>query len=219
MSKKLFSLIHGENLHLSTTKKVIPAKEFSKMLEGKQVIDSVKEDAELYRQEVVKECEKLKEQAKKEGYEEGFVSWAKEVKNLQQEIQSIRKEYAKMLAPIALKAAQKVVGKALQMSDTLIFDIVSNALKPVTQHKKIVIYVNKGDLRVLEEHREELKALFEEVEVLSLRERDDITSGGCVIETEAGIINARLENQWALLERAFEALLKKPETQEGMPTK
>ena len=32
--------------------------------------------------------------------------------------------------------------------------------------------------------------------------------GVCIIETEAGIINASLENQWRALESAFEAFMK-----------
>ena len=33
--------------------------------------------------------------------------------------------------------------------------------------------------------------------------------GGCLIETEAGIINAQLENQWRSLEAAFKAYTEK----------
>ena len=36
-----------------------------------------------------------------------------------------------------------------------------------------------------------------------------IEPGGCIIETEAGIINAQLENQWRSLENAFESFMKK----------
>jgi type III secretion protein L len=49
--------------------------------------------------------------------------------------------------------------------------------------------------------------------VLSLRDRSDIQPGGCIIETEGGIINAQLENQWRVLENALGILLKKKEPQ------
>ena len=37
-----------------------------------------------------------------------------------------------------------------------------------------------------------------------MRVRDDLQKGGVVIETEAGIVNATIENQWARIERAFQ---------------
>lgn len=206
MTNKFFSLIHGDEIHLASDKKVIPAKELQTLLKAKDVLKKVDEDAIKYREEVTKECELLKEQAQKEGYEAGFQEWANHILLFQKEINSIRQEYLKMLAPVALKATQKIVGKAFDLSNDLIYQIVENALKPVMQHKKITIYVNRDDVQFLEERREDLKLIFESIEALSIRERDDITKGGCVIETEGGIINARLENQWAVLEKAFEKL-------------
>src|SRR5262249_15045025 len=122
-----------------------------------------------------------------------------------------RHELEKTLIPVALKAAKKIVGREIELSEDTIVDIVSNLLKSVSQHKKITIYVNKKDLDSLEAARPRLKKIFESLEVLSLRERQDITPGGCVIETEAGIINAQLENQWRSLEAAFEKLMKSKE--------
>jgi type III secretion protein L len=206
VSNEFFSLIHGSEVHLAPNKKIIPAKEFETLLNAKDVLKKVQEDAHEYREEVMKECEALKEQAQKEGYEAGFQEWAEYILAFQNKTDSIRQEYVKMLAPVTLKATQKIVGKAFELSNDLIYKIVENALKPVLQHKRITIYVNKDDVQFLEEHREDLKSLFESIEILSIRERDDVTKGGCVIETEGGIINARLENQWAVLEKAFEKL-------------
>ena len=53
-----------------------------------------------------------------------------------------------------------------------------------------------------------IKKIFERLENLSIQERDDIEPGGCIIETEAGIINAQLENQWRSLEIAFDEFMK-----------
>ncbi|MEC7838966.1 MAG: HrpE/YscL family type III secretion apparatus protein [Chlamydiota bacterium] len=208
MKKKFFSLIHGDDVQVAPGTKVIPSKEYDTMLDAKGVVEKVQKDAVLFKEEVAIECEKLKEQAQKDGYEAGFQEWAEHIEKFQNEINALRKEYSKLLAPVALKATQKIVGKAFEMSDDLIYNIVNNALKPVLQHKKVTIYVNKDDLEALERNREKLRNVFESIETLSIREREDITQGGCVIETEGGIINARLENQWAVLERAFEQLLK-----------
>jgi type III secretion protein L len=208
VKKKFFSLLHGDSIHVAPETKVIPASEFSHALESYQVLEEVKKDALKYKQNVAEEIEKLKELAQHTGFEAGYKSWLEHVIKIEEEIAAVRRETEKVVLPVALRAAKKIVGRELELSQDTIVDIVSNSLKAVVTHKKIAIYVNRKDLEILDKNRNKIKDLFEELEVLSIRERDDVESGGCVIETEGGIINARLENQWRILENAFEKMMK-----------
>lgn len=208
MNKKFFSLIYGDQVHIAPKTKIVPADSFSKLIEASEVLEHIKKDAERYRNEVVQECEKLKEAAEQAGYEEGFKKWAEHVVNLEQEIEKVHREVQQLILPVALKAAKKIVAKELELSNIAIVDIIVANLKAVSQHKKITIYVNKNDLDVVEKNRPRLKETFESLESLSIRERSDVAAGGCIIETEIGIINAQLEHRWKVLEKAFEALLK-----------
>ncbi len=206
---KFFTLIHGDQIHLAPQNKIIPKEAFSQVMDAYEITEQVKKDAIQYRLEVTKECEKLKDEARKIGFEEGYKKWLEQLAHLETEIVQVRQELEKFLVPVALKAAKKIVGREIELADTTIVDIVSNSLKTVAQHKKITIYVNKKDLEILDRYRPQLKQIFEALEVLSLRERTDVTQGGCIIETELGIIDARLENQWRALEGALEQILKK----------
>lgn len=206
--KKIFTLINQGEIHLSPEVKFLPKEEVGELLNGKELLDKIQEDAENYRKEVVLECEKLKENAQTEGYEEGFKNWVEHVAALEKEIVKVRQEFEKVLIPIALKAAKKIVGREIQLNEETIVDIIANALKPVVTHKKITIYVNKKDFEAVEKNKPRLKQLFESLEAFLVRERGDIEQGGCVIETEGGIINAQLENLWRILERAFDQLMK-----------
>lgn len=207
-NKKFFSLIQGSPIHLAPNTKVIPQAEISQLMGGQEVLNEILKDAEKYREQVAVECEAIKEQAQKEGYEEGFKSWLEHVKKLEDEIARVREEMQKMIVPIAMKAAKKIVGREIELGEDTIVDIVSVSLKPVSTHKKIIIYVNKKDLEILEKNKPKLKSLFEVLEAFTLRERPDITQGSCIIETEGGIINAQIENQWRTLEKAFDQLIK-----------
>jgi len=208
LSKKIFSLIFGGSVRIAPKTKFLPSAAFSKLQDAEEVLQEVKKDVEKYKLQVAGECEKLKEQAQKEGFEAGFKQWAEQLVALENEMIRVRQDFEKVVVPVALKAAKKIVGREIELSPPTIVDIVSNSLKAVAQHKRITIYVNKKDLEILETHRTRLKQIFESLEGLSLRERSDVAQGGCVIETEGGIINARLENQWKVLESAFEALMK-----------
>lgn len=210
-SKKLFTLIHGDRVRIGPKAKVIPAEEFSTLQNAEEVLKQVQKDAQLYKKEVASEIEILKEQAQREGFEQGFQEWVEKLARLEEEIAKVRKDLEKTVLPVALKAAKKIVSKELELSPNAIIDIVATNLKAVSQHKQVVIYVNKKDLDLLEAQRPKLKQLFEALESLSIRERKDIAEGGCVIETEAGIINAQIDNRWRILESVFEKMMKAEE--------
>ncbi len=209
MSKQYFSLIHGGSIRVAPKRKVIPKEAIATLIDAQGVLHEVEKDAEQYRIDVAKECELLKEQAQREGFEEGFRHWVEKIAELENEVLQVRQDLEKMLVPVALKAAKKIVGREIELSEDTIVDIVSNSLKSVAQHKRITIYVNKKDLESLERNRPRLKQIFESLEALSLRERADVGPGGSIIETEGGIINAQLDNQWRILETALETVFKK----------
>lgn len=209
MSRKFFSLIHGDAIRIGPEARIIPAAEYSILLSAGEVLDLVKKDAEQYKKEVVAECEKLKEQAHAEGFEEGFKSWIEHIAKLEEEIKKVRSDMEKKVMPVAIEAAKKIVNKEIELAPATIVDIVCGTLKAVAQHKKITIYVNKNDLETVEANRPRIKQIFENLEALSIRARAELNPGGCVIETEGGIINAQLENRWRILETAFDNMMKK----------
>lgn len=209
MKKQFFSLIRGDSIRVAPDTKVIAKDAFSELLDSAEVLKLVKDDAEIYRRQVVDECEVIKQQAAIAGFAEGYKEWLERIAALEEEFIKIRQELEKILVPVALAASKKIVGREIELSDNTIVDIIAASLRSVSQHKRIVIYVNKEDVEILEKNKPRLKELFESLEILSIRPRQDIAPAGCVIETEGGIINAQLEHQWKTLENALEKILNK----------
>ncbi len=206
---KFLSLLSGKTVNIAPGLKVVPKDEFSRLVSASEVLEEVKEEAIEYRKEVAKKGEELKEQSKKKGFSEGLEKWTDQVKFLEQEIRKVRAEMEKLIASVALKSAKKILGREIELNKETIVDIVSNSLKPVSQHKKVVLYVNKSDLEILEKNKTDLKQVLEQVESFSIQPRGDITPHGVIIETESGIINAQIENLWQKLEIALQSLAKK----------
>lgn len=200
---KFFTIIEGGEVHLASDKKVLPAETFTKLVTAEELLDKVQKDAELYRLKIAEECEVLKELAEAAGFDAGLQKFADQIALLEQEIVNIREETENALVPLAITAVKKIIGKELELKGATITDIVATALKNVSHHRKITIYVNQRDLEYVETEKPRLKALFEHLESLSVSTREDIDPGGCIIETELGIINAKLENQLHALEAAF----------------
>lgn len=206
MSKKLFSFINEGQVRLEPDAKIVPASELATLLSAEEVQTKIKEDAEKYRKDTAAEIEQLKAKAQYDGYLEGFQSWAEHIARLEEEIVNVRKDYGKILAPVALKGVQKLLGREIENNEQTVVDIISNTLRSVSSHKKITIFVSPRERGIVEANKDRLKKLFEQLEVFKIVERSDIEPGGSIIETEGGIINAQLSNQWQILERAFDKL-------------
>lgn len=206
---KFFSLIYKGDIHPAADKKVIPEEEYSLLLEAKEIIDQAREDAALLKQATQKECEELRKSAEEEGFAEGLAKFNAQLLYFDSELKKIRHEAMQAVLPLALRAAKKVVGKELETNPETIVDIVLQAIAPVTQNRFIKIYVNKDERETLEASKSKIRAILEQVESLTILDRPDIAPGGCIIETEAGIINATIENQWRALEAAFEKYTKR----------
>lgn len=206
--KKLFSYLFSGNLHLSSSQKIIPAPEFSLLLEGKEVLEKAIEDAIHKKNEAEKEAEELKKKAIEEGFQEGLIQLNKHILDLEEHGRTIYRETQNSILRLALQAAKKIVNKELETHPDTIVDIVIQALAPVKQSHKITLFVNKIDRDILEENKPRIKEIFEQLQFFGIQERADISPGGCVIETESGIINASVENQWKSLEIAFSRYMK-----------
>ena len=66
---RLFSLIYQGDVHPTTEEKVIPAEEFSTLMEASALLDKAKEDAKNYLEETQQKAIEIKETAKEEGFQ------------------------------------------------------------------------------------------------------------------------------------------------------
>ncbi len=204
--QRYFTLIRGDSIVPAPSSRNIPSQEFSELLSGKELLEVVKMDAEDYKKQIAHECEKIKEESYKDGFKEGFEAWSQMIGFLEKEITRVREEMQKSIMPIAIKAAKKIVGGEISQRPDAVVDMVMSTAKVVSQHKKVAIYVSRSDYQVVESNKARLRQLFEEIESLSIRERDDLVQGDCIIETEVGIINARLVDRWKTLEAALKSM-------------
>jgi type III secretion protein L len=204
----LFSLIYKGDIKKTSKKKILKAEEFSQLLTIEELLKEASQDTAKLHEDTLAECAELKKAAQEEGFQEGLVKFNAQLIYLDQKVKEMQHEMQKLVLPLALKAAKKIVGEQLDLNPQTIIEIVLQALKPVRQNHEIKIFVSKEDKEALESSKEKLKALFDQLRILTIDEREDLTPGSCIIETESGIINASLDNQWRALEAAFENFLK-----------
>jgi type III secretion protein L len=202
---KLFALLSNEELHLTEGQKIVHKDDFTTLALAQQIEQKAKENADNLLQETEKKCEELKEAAQKEGFQKGLEQLSENILGLDQEKKRLLHEMNKLILPLALKVAKKIVAKELETHPDTIVEIVMQALSAVLHNHRVTIWVSKADKEIVDAHKARLKEKLDQVESLSIKERGDITPGGCIIESETGVVNAELENQF----RAIEATLDK----------
>lgn len=206
---KIFSL-KKEDIHISPSKKIIKKNDLEVLLDVTELLEKANKEAFDLKERTKNECEELKEEAKKEGFSESLEKLNIHILRLDDSINKLELEYKDKVLSIALKAAKKIVGEELKLNNEAIVQIVKNALKPVREHQRVKIFVNKSDFEILKIEKQVLLDSLLQVKSFSIEPRDDIEKGGCIIETEAGIINAQLETQFRAIQSAFEKFMKKP---------
>ena len=201
----LFSYFSSARVSVEQGKKIISGKDLSSIVTAAEVLQKAQEDAEQHLEQVKTDCEELRKKAQEEGFQKGLEEFNAHLLALEEEAKKMHLEMQKVIIPLALRAAKKIVNKEIELKPEVIVDIVIQAMAPAKESSRVKITVNKSDLDALEKSRPKLKELFSQLQVLTIQDSPDITPGGCIIETEAGMINATAENQWKALENAFAA--------------
>jgi flagellar assembly protein FliH len=94
---------------------------------------------------------------------------------------------------LALQIAEKVLGAALEARPELVLDVVRGALRRLAEPQESVLLVNPEDVDLVRAAVEELAA--EHGASLSVRAERRVPSGGCLVRTQAGEIDARVATQ------------------------
>lgn len=105
------------------------------------------------------------------------------------------------LLRLAIKLAEKIVGRLIEQSDDTIADIVATALLNARQQESLSVRVCPADLPAINARRARLEA--NPARFISFVADPNIFAGGCVIETPVGTIDAQLDTQLRVLERAL----------------
>ncbi len=214
---KFFSLIFKDQ-EVVPNKKVLSPDAYTTVLNAQELLEKTQEDCDAYTQHTHEECANLRAEAKNQGFQEGSEAWSKQLAFLITETQAMRDQIKSSLVPLAIASVKKIIGKKLETKPETVVSIISESLKELTQNKRIVIHINPQDLAIVEQHRPELKKLVEYADVLLLSPKASVSPGGCIIETETGIVNAQLDVQLAALEQAFSAALKQKQPTETFST-
>ncbi len=106
---------------------------------------------------------------------------------------------------LALQIGRKVIGQELQTNRSAVAAIVRHALQQVEDPGKICIRMNPADIQHLQRAKIDIDGPGTNAGGIHFQEDRGIEIGGCLVQTEYGEIDARIEQQLRVIEEAFRA--------------
>ncbi len=104
---------------------------------------------------------------------------------------------------LVMEIAEKVIGKMVHEHRAAILAIVRQAIES-SLGDRLTVRLNPEDYKAIHEQTAELRELVDRSKRLVFKEDESISQGGCVVETEVGVIDAQLETQLRAIRKALE---------------
>lgn len=178
--------------------------------EARRLTDEARKHADSLLQEMEAKVEDIRKTAFDEGYEkgraEGYESGKAEVSRLIEQLHTIIDkaiekrneiidESETQIINLVLLIVKKVVKVISENQKNVVVNNVIQALRKLKSRGDVVVKVNLRDVELTSEHIKDFMRMVENVKSITVVEDSTVDVGGCVIETDFGEIDARVQSQ------------------------
>jgi len=221
---------YAETQLIEAAKKEIEILREKALLEAHQQSELILEEAQKQAEIILAQAVHDGEQIKEDAYQQSSMQGLEEGRKKAKEESSIYLEQAKMtlekacqekdsmlasleqeFIELSLAIARKIIKKEVELGTDVIQQIVETAIKKATHREKVIIRVNAVDLEVLEKERMVLREKSASQDLIILPD-PTVEAGGCVLETDLGTVDARIDTQFNEIK---EVLFKVAKAKEG----
>ncbi len=188
--------------NFAVNQKVIKNQIVSARAEAIRILREAEEKAEEIRQTAETDAENLKNEAYRQGEETALNEFQQNLFESREIREKVWRETEKDLLRLSVRLAEKIIGREIKKDTKAIIDIVSTALQNARQQERLTVRVNPSDLPTVEKEKEKFSS-GGRIQFVDFVADPRVSTGGCLIESEVGTIDARLETQLRVLERAL----------------
>ena len=182
---------------------IVQADVFDAKLEADRLIAEARGQAERELQAAHDEIERLRRRAETEGRERGLAAVTELLVGARAAAARARANAETELRTLAVRIAEKILGRELQIDAGAVVDVARAALKHAGEPREVVLRCAAEDLEALERGKPRLVERCRAAQVVVFRADPSVSRGGCIVETELGVIDARLSTQLDAIERAL----------------
>lgn len=200
-----FVEIKTDNLQLAPGLKVLKAREYLSYLDSQHLVEAAHAKAGT----IVDSAQQAYESEKQRGYQDGLQK--AEIENAQTMIATLAKcndyylQVEQKMTGVVLDAVRKIIDTFDDVDTTV--SVVREALQLVSNQKQVILHVHPEQVIDVREKVSSVLSDFPEVGYVEVVADARLKNGGCILETEVGIIDASIDGQLQALKQAMEKQL------------
>jgi flagellar biosynthesis/type III secretory pathway protein FliH len=187
-------------------------------IEAESVLINAQQEADRMLQQARGKISALEEEAYARGFQQGekdarealrkdredFLASTRNILNELEKIKdNIYRDTEADLIDLAIKMAEKMVCRQLDILPDTSIDMIKEACNQVRDCKEVILYVPARQFENIVAKQGEINDLLYKTEHFSIRSDPDMKHGGCRIETEQCDIDARLETMAEQMSKLF----------------
>ena len=157
------------------------------------------------------EAAAIKEAAKQDGYKDGIKKAQQDVALLHEKLSEFYKykdevfeKVSACILEISVEIAKKIIKKETQENSDVTLSIIKEAVEEINKtENKIILKVMPKDVEII---RDKVPEIFSDGTIeaqITVVPDNNIKEGGVIIETSNGIIDATIETQLGIIEKAL----------------
>ena len=164
-----------------------------------------------------KEAQTIKEAAKQEGYKEGINQANSDLEDLRTKLSEfynykdlVFQKVSECILDISVEIAKKIINKQIETDNNVIISMIKQVLSEVNKtEEKLILKVMPKDVELVRDNVPQILADGSFEAKISVVPDGNIKEGGVIIQTSNGIIDATLETQLAIIEKALKTKTEK----------
>jgi type III secretion protein L len=172
-------------------------------LEAKDILAKAQEQAAQLLEDARREKEKVLAESTDRGYAAGLDQWNDALADAWKQREEFLSRHEAELVKLAVAIAKKIIGHSVVMNPDIVLQTAKEALRSVRSERRVTIKVNPADEAALREQAASLKMLGPEIGELAIIGNPAIEAGGCIVESDLGMIDAQIGTQLASIENAL----------------
>jgi type III secretion protein L len=182
---------------------VVKSDTYTANVEAGQIVEAARALARQIETDAEQNRQATLTTARQQGYEQGLREWNAAVVAANTARDKYLSDSMPELISLAIRIAGKIIGGELQTNPEAIVDIARQSLQSAGRGRSLALRVSAAEAEMVRRRVSVLREAAGPNRSIEIVADAAIPAGGCVVETEYGVIDARLETQLRCMEEAL----------------
>ncbi len=170
---------------------------------ARRILDAAESDARRLRAAAEADRERLRAEAVASGRQEGLAQASAAIARGALERDRLLASAERELVRLAVAIAEKILGREVARDAGVVLEMAARALAEARQRREVTLRIHPDDAEAIRGSHRRLLSALSRARALEVREDAAVTRGGVLVETEAGVVDGRLETQLAAIGAAL----------------